>query len=557
MYYPNFKTIMKQFVKTIFILLLLGAVVSCNEDSLRQYDILQQKNAVESVNDPFLLSSIIKKTTIFYQDQGYSASKLPGAVQYMVRNYQGGDNTYSGFKSPASDMYTAMDILKLVDASIKLSQQRGSKVHEGIFTTFRVLLFSYMTDFYGDVYYSDALKGREGILYPKYDKQADIYTGLLAELKNANTLMTQGNDQIAATSDLIFGGDKSKWIKFNNSLRLRLLMRASKKMSNAGAEITALASSPATLMSDNSDNVGLPFLGTLQENSWKGGTLNWASPDEFDRRRPSKTFVDMLLSLNDPRLPVWVAPVEKPWTADPLKEGTVVTTTDVNGFSYTSKWEYVDFTNAAIKAQENNILDKDKLYVGFISGMAPDFKNGNGHYDTQTGGANGNFKVSKFSSLFRQNKHALLKATVMNADEIQFVLAEAAAKGLISGNADTYYRAGITLSMKRWGVKDADISAYLAQASIALPADQNGKLEKIATQKWLALFTVTTETYLDMRRTQLPDIFDNGNLANYAFPLRYRYPGNELGQNKDAYDAGVKALSPAVDDEYSKMWLLQ
>ncbi|MBL7970374.1 MAG: hypothetical protein JNL03_02540, partial [Prolixibacteraceae bacterium] len=70
---------MKQFIKTIFILLLLGAVVSCNEDSLRQYDILQQKNAVESVNDPFLLSSIIKKTTIFYQDQGYSASKLPGA----------------------------------------------------------------------------------------------------------------------------------------------------------------------------------------------------------------------------------------------------------------------------------------------------------------------------------------------------------------------------------------------------------------------------------------------------------------------------------------------
>lgn len=548
---------MKQFIKTIFILLLLGAVVSCSKDSLREYDILQQKDAVESVNDPFLLSSIIKKTTIFYQDQAYSTSKLPGAVQYMVRNVQGGDNTYSGFKSPTTELYTAMDILKLVDASIKLSQERGSKVHEGIFTTFRVLLFSYMTDFYGDVYYSEALKGREGILYPKYDTQSAIYNGLLAELKNANTLMSQGTDLVAATSDLIFAGDKSKWIKFNNSLRLRMLMRASKKLTTASAEITTLASSQSTLMVDNSDDLGLAFLGTLAENSWKGGNLNWTTDSEFDRRRPSKTLVDKLIELNDPRLPVWVAPVEKPWTDDPAKEGVSVSITDPNGFTYTSKWEYVDLTKAPIKAQENNIIDKDKLYVGFIAGMAPDFKNGNGHYDTQTGGADGNFKVSKFSKLLRQNKHNLLKATIMNADEVQFILAEAAVKGLISGNADTYYRAGITLSMKRWGVKDADIATYLAQASIALPADQAGKLDKIATQKWLALFTVTTETYLDMRRTQLPNIFSNGNLKNYTFPSRFRYPGNELGQNKDAYDAGVKTLAPAVDDEFSKMWLLQ
>lgn len=548
---------MKQFIKTIFILLLLGAVVSCSKDSLREYDILQQKDAVESVNDPFLLSSIIKKTTIFYQDQAYSTSKLPGAVQYMVRNVQGGDNTYSGFKSPTTELYTAMDILKLVDASIKLSQERGSKVHEGIFTTFRVLLFSYMTDFYGDVYYSEALKGREGILYPKYDTQSAIYNGLLAELKNANTLMSQGTDLVAATSDLIFAGDKSKWIKFNNSLRLRMLMRASKKLTTAGAEITTLASSQSTLMVDNSDDLGLAFLGTLAENSWKGGNLNWTTDSEFDRRRPSKTLVDKLIELNDPRLPVWVAPVEKPWTDDPAKEGVSVSITDPNGFTYTSKWEYVDLTKAPIKAQENNIIDKDKLYVGFIAGMAPDFKNGNGHYDTQTGGADGNFKVSKFSKLLRQNKHNLLKATIMNADEVQFILAEAAVKGLISGNADTYYRSGITLSMKRWGVKDADIATYLAQASIALPADQAGKLDKIATQKWLALFTVTTETYLDMRRTQLPNIFSNGNLKNYTFPSRFRYPGNELGQNKDAYDAGVKTLAPAVDDEFSKMWLLQ
>jgi hypothetical protein len=145
----------------------------------------------------------------------------------------------------------------------------------------------------------------------------------------------------------------------------------------------------------------------------------------------------------------------------------------------------------------------------------------------------------------------------MNSDELQFILAEAAAKKMITGNADAYYRNGIRFSMERWGISDADIDTYLAQPGIALPADQAGQLAKIADQKWLGLFFVSAETYLDLRRTKLPNIFNNGYLSGYEFPLRFRYPANELGQNVDAYDEGVTGLSPQVDDQYSKMWLLQ
>jgi hypothetical protein len=550
---------MKQFINKIFILLLVGLATSCSEDILREYDKLQQKDAVESVNDPFLLSSIIKKTTLFYQEQAYSTTKLPGSVQYIVRNYQGSDNTYSGFKSPTTEMYSAMDILKLVDASVQLAEDRKSDTHKGIFMTIRVLLFSYMTDFYGDVYYTEALKGREGILYPKYDKQADIYTGLLDELKTANTLISTGTETVSSAYDLMYGGDKTKWLKFNNSLRIRLLMRASKKIPTAGSEIAAIIGNPAAtpVLADNADNAAIGYIGTTADNSWKGGNLNWVTSDEFDKRRPSKTLVDLLATLNDPRLPVWCAPIEKPWTDNSAMNGVTFETTDPNGFKYTSVWEFINLAEPAIAAQAANILDKNKVYAGWISGMAPDYKNGNGHYETQAGGVVGNFKVSKFSQLLRQNKHNLLKATIMNSDELQFILAEAVVKGMITGNADTYYRTGITLSMKRWGVSDANIATYLAQTSIALPADNAGKLDKIATQKWLALFLVSTEAYLDLRRTRLPDIFNNGNLKNYVFPSRFRYPGNELGQNRDAYDAGVKTLSPAVDDEFSKMWILQ
>jgi len=552
---------MKSFSIKVFAIVLMASVASCSKDALRVNDSLQQLDAVESVNDAYLLSSVIKQSALFYQKIGYQDSRLPGAVQYMERNYQGGDNYYSAFKQPLDDMYSAMNILKLIDGAIGLADERGSMVHKGIFTTFRVLLFSFMTDYYGDVYYSQALKAREGILYPKYDKQADIYTGLLKELDDANTMIANGTESISSAYDLVFKGNKLQWQKFTNSLKIRLLMRASNKIADAGTQIAAIVNNPTAtpIFTSADDNVSISYIGTLAENSWLGGTLSDNGGTEFDRRRPCKTLVDKLTTLNDPRLHVWIAPVENPWTSDPALNGVAVNTTDPNGFSYTSTWELIDRSNPdmAQYLTPDILLDSNKMYVGFIAGMPGDWKNGNAHWNTALGGAYGNFKVSKFSQLFRQNSHSLLKAMIMNSDELQFILAEAAAKKMITGNADAYYRNGIRFSMERWGISETDIDTYLAQSSIALPADQAGQLAKIADQKWLGLFCVSAETYLDLRRTKLPNIFNNGYLSGYEFPLRFRYPANELGQNVDAYNEGVVGLSPQVDDQYSKMWLLQ
>jgi len=549
----------KSFIIKSLITLLIVSAASCSKDALRNHDLEGQLDATESVNDAFLLASIIKQSCLFYEDMAYENSKLPGAVQYMERNFQGSDNYYAGFKTPADDLYAAMNILKLVDDAMQLADKRGSVSYKGIYTIFRVLLFSFATDFYGDIYYSQALKGREGILYPNYDKQSDIYAGLLSELEQANTMIASGSDEISSSYDIMFGGDKLQWQKFANSLRLRLLMRASAKISDAGTQMQAILDNPSAtpVFTEADDNASIAYIGTNADNSWNGGTLNWSTDEEFDKRRPCKTLADKLTALNDPRLQVWIAPVEKPWTSDKALDGVTVNTTDPNGFTYTSQWEYIDRSNPAIAAQSINIIDSNKLYVGFIAGMPGDWKNGNGHYDTDAGGVTGNFKVSKFSQLFRQNDHPLLKAMIMNSDEVQFILAEAAAKGMIQGNADEYYRKGIAYSLERWGIDETATNDYLAQEQIALPADAPGRLAKIADQKWLALFLVTAETYLDLRRTQLPNIFDNGNLSTFEFPLRYRYPGNELGLNKDAYEAGVGGLQPAVDDEQSKMWLLQ
>lgn len=547
---------MKSIVK-IFLIFTLISLSSCSEEVLRSADALQQKNAIESVNDPYLLASIIKRTSLFYQKMGYDTRMLPGAVQHMESNFQSGDNFYSGFKSPNTSMYDAMDILKLIDGASGLAETRGSMSHKGIFKIFRVLLFSYMTDFYGDVYFTEALKARDGILYPKYDKQSDIYTGLLKDLDEASSQISSGKDVVSGSYDLMFAGDKTKWVKFANSLKLRLLLRQSAKNTDAGSKIAAVAAMP--LLTEPTENASIAYVGTTPDNSWTGGTLNWGSIDEFNKRRPAKTLIDKLAGLKDPRMKIWFAPVEKPWTSDKSLNGVSFKTVDPNGYSYTSTWEYIDRSNTSIAqyATSEILIDSNKVYVGFIAGMLSDWKNGNGHYDVAAGGVVGNFKVSKFSQLFRENKSPLLKAMIMNSDEVQFNLAEAAAKGYITGSADTYYRKGISNSLLRWGVPQADVTAYLAQDAITLPSDKTGQLAKIADQKWISLFLVSTEGYLDLRRTKLPNIFKNGRLSGYDFPLRFRYPGDELGQNKTAYDVGVSTLAPATDDQFSKIWLLQ
>ena len=163
-------------------------------------------------------------------------------------------------------------------------------------------------------------------------------------------------------------------------------MRASNKIPDAGAQIAAIVNNPSAtpIFTAADDNVSISYIGTNAENSWLGGTLNDNGGSEFDRRRPCKTLVDKLTALNDPRLKVWIAPVENPWTSDPALNGVTVNTTDPNGFTYTSTWELIDRSNPdmAQYLTPDILLDSNKLYVGFVAGMPGDWKNGNAHWNT-------------------------------------------------------------------------------------------------------------------------------------------------------------------------------
>jgi Starch-binding associating with outer membrane len=156
-----------------------------------------------------------------------------------------------------------------------------------------------ITDRWGDVPYSKALTGDP---HPVYDAQADIYKGLIADLKAA----VAGFDGGAAfKGDILLGGDNSKWKKFGNSLRMMIALRTSKVYPAPGGwaatEFASALADAGGSLSSNSDNVILKFPGAAYQNPWYNEYVATSRKDDAE----SSTMTSTLTTLNDPRIDVF------------------------------------------------------------------------------------------------------------------------------------------------------------------------------------------------------------------------------------------------------------
>jgi len=95
----------------------------------------------------------------------------------------------------------------------------------GFSRVMKALIFHRLVDLYGDIPYTDALKGTR-VLQPKYDDDKFIFEDLIKVLDTAISVIKSSTVTTDA-SDIVFGGDKTGWIRFANTLKLRILMRQS------------------------------------------------------------------------------------------------------------------------------------------------------------------------------------------------------------------------------------------------------------------------------------------------------------------------------------------
>ena len=394
----------------------------------------------------------------------------------------------------------------------------------GVSLILKSWMFSLLTDAYGDVPYKQAGKAKTEALYaPAYDTQEEIYTGILADLKRANEQLAVSNTSLSG--DILFGGGAPaiiKWRKLANSLRLRYLMRISKKK-NVNAEMQAIVSDPTgnPVFTGNADNAELKYFAAAPNQF----PLYGSRVGSFDEIRVSKTLSDRLIALGDPRLNVFGRPSQASIAAgSPKIEGIPNGLGDVAALNYNGGPQGVSrvgYTFACLVCNDPGQAVPDA--------SAP-------------------------------------RAILMNYAELQFILAEAREKGMItSGSADTYYTNGITANFDYWkaliplqyNINVNMPAGYLTQPGVIYPGIQDQKLAKIALQKWIALYFNGLEGWFDWRRTGMPEIVPGAsNLNGGKVPVRYIYPLSEQSLNGPNRQKAVTAQG-GTDDLNTKIWLLK
>ena len=153
-----------------------------------------------------------------------------------------GGNNYDNAFQPVNfnnNWSTAYNILN----AIKIMEPKAIEKNEifalGATKLIRVYILMTLVDMYGDIPYSEALQGN-GNLFPKYDKSADVYKGLLAEIDEAKTILNSdgGNPKSSAKIvDLYYNNNSKSWITLANTLKLKMLNNARLAGSDLGINI--------------------------------------------------------------------------------------------------------------------------------------------------------------------------------------------------------------------------------------------------------------------------------------------------------------------------------
>ena len=134
------------------------------------------------------------------------------------------------------------------------------------------------------------------------------------------------------------------------------------------------------------------------------------------------------------------------------------------------------------------------------------------------------------------------EAFLIDYTEVQFYLAEAAARGLIAGSPDTYYNEGITSSILYWGGTAADATAYLANPLVAYTTATGTYKEKIALQAWIAYYDRGFLGWTTWRRLDAPTFNPPSGMTNADIPTRFTYPISEQTLNKNNYTPAASAI---------------
>ena len=478
-----------------------------------------------------------------YRNTGVAFSSEMRWNQFYAINYNYyGTNEYELGQMP-NHYFTLKNVVKMEEEA-KRAGAADVNGYSALGKFFRAFFYDQMSVRVGDLPAMEALEGSDN-LTPKYDTQKQVYVQILKWLDESNadltSLIAKGETSVAG--DFYFGGDLRKWQKAVNALKLRILVRLSKKADDAELNVKSRFAE----VLDNPTKFPI-FSGMGDNLQFISNNFNKypSNPDNFGfdatRQNMAKTYIDLAVARQDPRVMV----VAEPAGAE-LKAGKKPS--DFSAFVGASSGE--DLTDMADKAGRDN-------GAGFAPGLYS-FQSRSRYYTNYVGEA----------------------VFILGYPELCFNLAEGLNRGWGSGDAESWYKKGIRASQEFYGVKDGTLNMrysrtggrdaadfgtytvnfsfdnYYAQPLVKYDGSSAAGLEKILSQKYLAFFMNSgMEAYFNYRRTGIPKFFTGVGTGNSGrIAVRWLYPISERTTNETNYKEAIQRQFSGNDGINEPLWI--
>lgn len=353
-----------------------------------------------------------------------------------------------------------------------------------------VWLSSQLTDMFGDVPYFNAVKGKDGIYEPEFDQQQDIYTDLFVKLEKANRF-----------------------------LGLNKALAAEKKAADP------LYQGDPALWRKFGNSLYLRLLMRVS------GKSEMSAPATIHRIVETEAATYPMMTAN-------------------TESAVLRFTTTPPYISEFYNYRDYDF-NGAVSLSEFFVNNLNQWKDPRLTAWATEASLGV-YLGVPSGYAEGQVP-EQMSSYLAALKNNPLMGNIMNYAELQFLLAEASLRGMISTPAQDLYEKGVTNAITFWGKEvPAD---YLIKEGIAWIADgsMEQKMELVQLQKYYALFFTDFQQWSDYRRTGYPQLPRGAGVQNNGLmPARFKYPVYVQSVNSANYNAAVSRMG--ADDLNTKVW---
>lgn len=449
---------------------------------------------------------------------------------YFADSNAGWGNTISNYNPQDNWTHVFMQSDKIIPtlytnhSFIKLASERtGNPVPLAIADIIRVAAMHRIADTYGPIPYSQI--GMDGSINTPYDSQQEVYNKFFEELSAAIAVLTENqNAALMPTADYVYGGNVKNWIKYANSLKLRLAIRiAYADPAKAKQMAEEAVNNEIGVISSNNENAAWNYFVSGTTNPMYTAVNYNKVSDTGGDTHAAADIVCYMNAYNDPRR-------EKYFSK--------------------SEWKGIEYVGMRRGIEIPNLTTIGRKYSGV--------------------------NLETTSPLYW-----------MNAAEVAFLRAEGKAIfGFnMGGEAESFYNEGIRLSFAQWQVEGADsyldstdkheisytdpsgkdnYNTSLSSLSIKWDeaASKEEKQERIIIQKWIANWQLGNEAWADYRRTGYPHLIpateagnkSNGIVDSQEGARRMPYWQDEYVNNTKNINEAVKNYLNGPDNMATKLW---